>query len=96
MDSNRVGRKARVIEILLSVVASAVGSALLVAWTLSATLSEFNQKINANGGRLTALEARDLNQITQLAAQGQANGEILRRLERIEDKLDGTDTPRHR
>ncbi len=82
-------RKGRLIEIAITILCSAIVSAATVAWTLSATLATFNEKIAVNNGRLTALESRDLTQIAQLSAQTQANSEILRRLERIEDKIDG-------
>ena len=95
-DTNGVGRRARLIEIVLSMAASAVGSALIVAWTLSATLANYHAQleqhqrlIDANTAQLAALNSRDVNQASQLAAQERTNQEILRRLERIEDKLDG-------
>lgn len=89
-------RKARVIEIILSVVASAIGSAVIVAWTLSATLATYHEQleqhqrlIDANSAELRALRGADRTQIGQLAKQEAANDEILRRLSRIENKLDG-------
>lgn len=44
-DTNGVGRRARLIEIVLSMAASAVGSALIVAWTLSATLANYHAQL---------------------------------------------------
>jgi len=89
-------RKARVIEIILSVVASAIGSAVIVAWTLSATLATYHEQleqhqrlIDANSAEIRALSSGDRTQVGQLAKQEAANDEILRRLSRIENKLDG-------
>ena len=94
-DTNRVGRRARLIEIVLSMAASAVGSALIVAWTLSATLANYNAQleqhqrlIDANTAQLAALNSRDVNQASQLAAQNAAYSAILQRLDRIERKID--------
>jgi len=89
-------RKARLVEIVLSVVASAIGSAVIVAWTLSATLTQYHEQleqhqrlIDINSAELRALNSGDRGQAIQLAKQDQANIEIVGRLKRIEDKLDG-------
>lgn len=94
-DTNGVGRRARLIEIVLSMAASAVGSALIVAWTLSATLANYHAQleqhqrlIDANSAQLAALNSRDVNQVSQLAAQNAAYAAILQRLDRIERKID--------
>lgn len=94
-DGNGVGRRARIIEIILSVTASAVGSALLVSWTLATTLATYHQQIeqhqrliDANSAQLAALNSRDVNQVSQLAAQNAAYTAILQRLDRIERKID--------
>lgn len=94
-DTNGVGRRARLIEIVLSMAASAVGSALIVAWTLSATLANYHAQlkqhqrmIDANTAQLAALNSRDVNQASQLAAQNAAYSAILQRLDRIERKID--------
>lgn len=75
--------------------ASAVGSALIVAWTLSATLANYDAQleqhqrlIDANTAQLAALNSRDVNQASQLAAQNAAYSAILQRLDRIERKID--------
>lgn len=94
-EYNGVGRKARVIEIMLSVAASAIGSALIVSWTLSATLATYHEQIeqhqrliDTNTAQLAALNSRDVNQVSQLAAQNAAYSAILQRLDRIERKID--------
>ena len=94
-EYNGVGRKARVIEIMLSVAASAIGSALIVSWTLSATLATYHEQIeqhqrliDTNTAQLAALNSRDVNQVSQLAAQNAAYAAILQRLDRIERKID--------
>jgi len=94
-DTNGVGRRARLIEIVLSMAASAVGSALIVAWTLSATLANYHAQleqhqrlIDVNTAQLAALNSRDVNQVSQLAAQNAAYTAILQRLDRIERKID--------
>ena len=89
-------RKARVIEIILSVVASAIGSAVIVAWTLSATLATYHEQleqhqrlIDANSAELRLLSGGDRGQAIQLARQEEANAAIIARLTRIEAKIDG-------
>lgn len=89
MQGNGIDRRARLLEVGLTMLCSMAASAGAVLWANSSRLVEFDQKIITNSGRLLSLESRDLSQIVQISAQDQANKEILRRLERIEDKLDG-------
>lgn len=85
------GRRARILEIILSVMASAAGSALMIAWYLSATLATYREQlqrhtdeINAVHAEMTNLEARDSLQATQLAVADARFSEILRRLQALD------------
>ena len=88
-------RRSRLIEVGITIICSAIVSAVTVAWSLCATLAAIHERdqqqdrsIANNLQQISALSARDLTQIAQIAAQERTNQEILRRLERIEDKLD--------
>lgn len=85
------GRRARILEIFLSVVASALGSALMLAWLLSATLATFREQLAQHSEQLrnahvelANLEAHDSLQSTQLAVADARFAEILRRLQALD------------
>lgn len=86
------GRKARIVEIVISVLASAIGSAGMALWFLSATFASINaqlarheEKISANMVELRNLAAHDSLQATQLAVADARFEEILRRLQSLDD-----------
>lgn len=85
----------RLIEIALSVVASVITSAVVVAWTISSTLSELRTKsdqnavqLNAIGASIQALQGHDTIQSEQIARAEAHYDDIVRRLDSIDRKLD--------
>ena len=88
-------RKGRLIEIAISVAASIVSSALVMAWTMSATFTELRTKlneqeriVNINTQEIRALGSRDVSQIAQQSATDAHYQDILRRLDSIDRKLE--------
>lgn len=89
-------RRARLLEVFVSVAASAVSSAILVSWVLSATLTRFESAIDEHERRLvsqqaqlTAITDRGAQTNEKLAAVNAQYADILRRLDGIDRKLEG-------
>ena len=88
-------RRSRLIEIAISVLASIVSSALVMTWTMSATFTDLRNKVeeqerivNINTQEISALNTRDMMQISQQAASDAHYQDILRRLDSIDRKLE--------
>lgn len=88
-------RRARLVEMAISVGASVITSAVVVAWTISASLTSFRERIDsfdrqmrANGEQIASLNARDLAQVSQLSATDAHYQDILRRLDSIDRRLE--------
>lgn len=93
LDKER-DRRARLLEVFVSVAASALTSAVIVSWTLSATLSRFETQIAEHERRLVVQQAQmqTLGDRSVLAAEKIARvdaqyEDILRRLDSIDRKL---------
>lgn len=89
-------RRARLLEVFISVLASVVSSAVVVAWTISATFSEYSTRLeehdrrfSATQSQLEALSVRQLTQERQIATSDAHYVDILRRLDSIDRKLEG-------
>ncbi len=88
-------RKARLIEVGLSVLASAAMSAVVAAWTMSATLATFKAKLDEHDRALefkqqqvSILEGRQAVLEGKQQAADAHYQDILRRLDSIDRKLD--------
>jgi septal ring factor EnvC (AmiA/AmiB activator) len=84
-------RRARWIEIAISIIASIVTSALVVSWSLSATLSQYGEKLSQHDRQYQNLDER----VSAISAQTAAHGaqiavteahfqDLVRRLEAFE------------
>lgn len=63
----RVAKRARMVEVLLSVAASALTSAVVVSWSLSATLATFRAQLSEYARRIDTME-RAPSMVADLAA----------------------------
>lgn len=86
----------RIVEVVASVAASAIASALVALWVLSSTLSEFRTKIaehdsilNSQQAQMQTIGARAGTQAEQLAASSAHWQDVVMRLDSIDRKLDG-------
>ena len=87
--------RARWFEVAISVIASAIVSAVTVAWSLSATLAQFREQLNDHTRRLGAVESQLPTATGELASlkarqdgDDRLRSELDARLQRIEAKLD--------
>ena len=87
--------RARWVEIAVSVAFSITTSAVVVAWTVSATLAKFETKLDGQDVRIGAVELSsrqvlDENsvQTSRIAVQESQWTEVIRRLDAIDRKLE--------
>lgn len=80
---------------VISVASSIIASAVVVAWTISATLTEYRQRLQAHDSQLAsmassmqAIQARDGMQGEQLARSEAHWEDVVRRLDSIDSKLE--------
>lgn len=95
-------RTARILEVVISVFASIITSAVIVSWQLSAKLSNYENGIKANGTDIIALDAKSVQnrasiqgietvnatQAAQIAVTDARYTEISRRLDSLDAKVD--------
>lgn len=88
-------RRARLIEVGVSVLFSALASAGVASWSLSATMATYAAKFEETERRLaetkqqiSAIELRQLAQERQIATSDAHYNDILRRLDSIDEKLE--------
>lgn len=94
-EEARKDRRARFIEVLISVAASIFSSAVVVSWTLSASLTRLETRLNDHDrefvgvrSQIDGVTQRDITQGQQMAANEARYSDILRRLESIDRKLE--------
>lgn len=88
-------RRARLLEVSISVIASVLTSAVVVAWTISATLARMQSRIDEHSTaladqslRLNQLRDSDTDQGQAIATVEAHYSDILRRLDSIDRKLE--------
>lgn len=90
-------RRARWLEVGISVAASVLTSAIVVSWTLSAVLAtmkttqeEHDRRLMSQQAQITVLADRSVLAAERAARIDAQYGDILRRLESIDRKLERT------
>ena len=88
-------RRARWLEVFISVAASVLTSAVVVSWTLSAVLAtlqatqeEHERRLVSQQGQLNTLADRSVSTAEKTARIDAQYSDILRRLESIDRKLE--------
>lgn len=93
--NNGFDKHARWAELAVTIGASVIASAVTVSWTMASSLTRIEQQIlqhqsrlDVQGGALIDMQGRVNGQGTQIAVVGSQFGDILRRLDTIDRKLD--------
>lgn len=87
--------RARWLEMTIVSSLSIITSAVVVTWTVSATLAKFEAKLEAHDVRLSSVEQQERQaqadnsaQAAQIAVQSSQWTEVIRRLDAIDKKLE--------
>ena len=93
--SKEPGFKHRIAEVAATMIVSAISAAITVTWSVSALITRSTIRIDNLEGRISAVESRtnategiNYAQQNSLAVNEARSQDILRRLDRIETKVD--------
>ena len=89
------GFKLRVLEVMLTTIISSTSAAIAVTWSMSALVTQVRQRLDRLEAQVQNIESTvvanaqlDNTQQIELAVDNSQNGDIVRRLNSIENKID--------